>query len=72
MSIQLTSQQQQSLDSQTVGPARVIDPRTNTAYVLVPEADYEAMRELLEEEKRREAIHAVALQNAIGRMEENP
>ncbi len=72
MSIQLTPQQQQALDTQTGGPPRVIDPRTNTTYILVPEMDYEAVRELLEDERRQQAIHAVALRNAAGRMNEAP
>lgn len=72
MSIQLTPQQQQALDTREDGPPRVIDPRTNTAYILVPEVDYEAVRQLLEDERRQQAIHAVALRNAAGRMNEFP
>ena len=72
MSIQLTPQQQQALDAQEDSPLRVIDPRTNTTYILVPEVDYEAVRELLEDERRQQAIHAVALRNAAGRMDEAP
>jgi PHD/YefM family antitoxin component YafN of YafNO toxin-antitoxin module len=72
MSIQLTPQQQQALDTQKDGPARVIDPRTNPAYILVPEMDYESIRELLEDERRQQAIHAVALRNAAGRMDDTP
>ena len=72
MSIQLTPQQQQALDTQEGGPPRVIDPRTNTTYILVPEVDYETVRELLEDERRQQAIHAVALRNAAGRMDEAP
>jgi len=72
MSIQLTPQQQQALDTQKDSPPRVLDPRTNTTYVLVPEVDYEAFRELLEEERRQQAIHEVALRNAAGRMDEAP
>ena len=54
MSIQLTPQQQQALDAQGGGhPRPVIDPRTNAAYVLVPEGDYDAVRELLDEERRQ-------------------
>ena len=67
MSIQLTPQQQQALDIQETSLPRVVDPRTNTAYVLVREADYAAIQELLEEEHQQE-IHAVALRNAAGRM----
>ena len=72
MDIQLTPQQQQALDTQEEGLPRVVDPRTNTAYILVPEMDYETIRELLEDERRQQAIHAVALRNAMGRMNDVP
>lgn len=72
MDIQLTSQQQQTLDTQAEGLLRVIDPRTNSAYILVPETDYETIRELLDDERRQQAIQAVALRNAMGRMNEEP
>ncbi len=72
MDIQLTPQQQQALDTQENSPLRAIDPRTHTAYVLVPEGDYEAIRELFEDERRRQAIHTVALRNAAGRMNDEP
>ena len=72
MDIQLTPQQQQALDTQAEGPKRIIDPRTNATYILVPETDYESIRELLEEEHRQQALHAVALRNAVGRMNEAP
>ena len=72
MSIQLTPQQQKVLDSQEDDPPRVIDPRTNTSYILLREADYESIRELLEDERRQQAIHAVALRNAAGRIDDTP
>jgi hypothetical protein len=72
MSIQLTPQQQKVLDSQEDTPPRVIDPRTNTSYILLREADYESIRELLEDERRQQAIHAVALRNAAGRIDDTP
>jgi hypothetical protein len=72
MSIQLTPQQQKALDTQKDSPTRVIDPRNNTTYVLVPEVDYETIRELLEDERRQQAIHAVALRNAAGRIDDTP
>ncbi|HEV3256652.1 MAG TPA: hypothetical protein VG013_07235 [Gemmataceae bacterium] len=71
MSIQLTLQQQQALDTQGGELPRLIDPRTNAAYVLVAEADYEAVREILDDERRQRAIRAVALRNAADRLEEN-
>lgn len=72
MSIHLTPEQQEALDSRRGGPRRVLDPRTRTAYVLVPEQEYEVMREALEEERREEAIHALALRNAADRLHEIP
>jgi len=72
MAIQLTPQQQQILDTQGIDVLRVVDPRTNEAYVLVAEGEYESVRELLEEERQRQAIHAVALRNATGRIEDLP
>jgi hypothetical protein len=72
MSIQLTPQQQQALDTQKDSPPRIVDPRTNTTYILVPEVDYDSIRELLEDERRQQAIHVVALRNAAGRMNDTP
>ena len=72
MSIQLAPHQQQSLDADRDRPTRAIDPRTNAAYVLVPEADYEVVRELLQEEQRQRALHEIGLRNAAGRMDESP
>ena len=72
MEIQLTPQQQLAVDTAQQGPPRLIDPRTHAAYVLVLEADYEAMREFIDEERQRHGIHTVALQNAAGLMDELP
>ncbi len=71
MSIELTPEQQEALDHQAQAP-RVIDPRTRKAYVLVPESEYEIMRQVLEDERREQAIHAVALRNAADRLDEVP
>jgi PHD/YefM family antitoxin component YafN of YafNO toxin-antitoxin module len=72
MSIELTPQQLQVLDGGQVGVPRVVDPRNNTSYVLVSEAEYEAIRDVLEDERRQRAIRRVALRNAIGRMSDTP
>ena len=69
--IELTPEQQRALDNHGKNPQRVVDPRTHIAYVLVPENEYEMMRELLEDERREEAIHAVALRNAAERLNES-
>jgi len=72
VSIELTEQQQQTLDAFGKTPPRVIDPRTSDAYVLIPAAEYEAVREALEDERQQRAIRAVALRNAVGRLGEEP
>ena len=72
MSIELTPQQQKALDTKEESPPRVIDPRTNITYILLPEVDYESIRELLQEERRQQVIHAVALRNADGRIDDTP
>jgi hypothetical protein len=72
MSIELTPQQQQALDTEEGGLLRIVDPRNNAAYVLVNEVDYEAMRDAIEEERCERAIRAIGLRNAAGRMGEAP
>ena len=72
MSIELTAQQQQALDTERNELPRLVDPRSNAVYVLVPEGEYETIREVLDDERRRQAIHVVALRNAVGRMDDCP
>ncbi len=55
---------------QTFDRPRVVDPRTNEVYVLVSEADFESVQDLLEEERRLRTIHAIGRRNAAGRMED--
>ncbi len=72
MKIELTAQQLYELDAGGGTVPRVIDPRNNAAYVLVSEADYETVRDILEEEQRQSSIRATAVRNAIGRMDDTP
>jgi hypothetical protein len=72
MTIELTAQQQQALDTGRVEPLRIVDPRTNSVYVLLPLQEYENIREIAEDERRQKAIHAVAVRNALRRMDEEP
>lgn len=72
MDIQLTPQQQQAISAEALHSTRVIDPRNNTAYVLVPEAEYRLVQDALAEERRREIIHATAVRNAAGRLDDTP
>ncbi len=72
MPIELTKQQQQSLDTAAEVPPRVVDPRTSASYVLIPAGDYEAVREVLDDERRQQTLRRIALKNAMGRMSEEP
>ncbi len=71
MSIELTEPQQRALDAEG-GAARVVDPRTNTHYVLVPVRETEDAREVLDDERRQAAVRRVGRRNAVGRMEGEP
>lgn len=71
-SIELTEQQQRQLAVASEQPPRVVDPTTKNVYVLLRAEEYESIRDMLEEGRERSAIHAVALRNAVGRMDETP
>lgn len=60
------------LDTGGSDVVRFLDPRTNAAYVLVPDADFERVSEFLREERLRHAIGTVGLRNAAARMDEEP
>jgi hypothetical protein len=53
MSIPLSDELRQALDAQPDEPLRLVDPRTNAAYVLLPADVYERVKGLLEEEDER-------------------
>jgi hypothetical protein len=67
MNIPLTPQQLQALSAQEGELPRLIDPRDNTPYVLLRELEYEAVREIIEDERQQRGLRAVALRNAAGR-----
>lgn len=70
MTIDLSEEQRQALASNNEEPLHVSDPSTGASYVLVPAEEYETVREILEDERQRKAVSAVALQNAERRMME--
>lgn len=72
MAIRLTEQQQRALDSTEAQPPQVVDPRTNAAYVLIPLPEYEAVREIVEDERQQRGIRIAALRNAARRIDEAP
>lgn len=70
MAIRLTEQQQHALDSTGADPPQVVDPRNNAAYVLIPLTEYDAVREIVGDERRQRAIRGVALRNAERHVDE--
>jgi hypothetical protein len=70
MNIPLTPQQQHELDTRAGELPRVVDTRTNAVYVLLPEPEYEALRENLEKERRKQGILAAGPRNSPGRLDE--
>jgi len=72
MAIRLTEQQQRALDATEALPPQVVDPRTNAAYVLIPLPEYEAVREIVEDERQQRGIRIAALRNAGRRIDEAP
>lgn len=65
MAIELTIHQQRLLDASQEQPPHIVDPRNQTAYVLIRSDEYELLRVLLEEERVQHAIHRIARRNAI-------
>lgn len=47
---ELSPELQQALDTQAEAPPRLVDPRTNKAYVLVAAEQYERVKALLEQD----------------------
>jgi hypothetical protein len=72
MVIELTERQQQELDSQRGTRARVIDPRTNLEYLLIPLEDVSEIEELIRDDADQRAIRRVGLRNAAGRAGDEP
>lgn len=65
MMIELTTHQQRLLDANHGELAQFVDPRSQTAYVLIPTDEYELLRAIMEEERVQKAIHRIALRNAL-------
>ncbi len=54
------------MDAAGANPPRVVDPRNNAEYVLVPLTEYEEVRKIVEDERRQQAIRAPAVIHGIG------
>jgi len=72
MIIPLTEKEQEAVDAAGQQPPHLVDPRSQTEYVLIPIKDYETVREILEDENRQKIIHGIGLRNAANRMNEEP
>ena len=55
--IELTLEQRQIVAQQEEIPPRVVDPDTDTTYILIREEVYAQMKALLEEEKGEQFLH---------------
>lgn len=71
MTLQLTSQQQQAIDSHVGETLVIVDPRSDVAYYLVPAEDYESVQEILDDERTQKAIRDYAFKQAARRLQEN-
>jgi hypothetical protein len=75
MSIELTEEMRQAMAANPLEPLRLIDPRRNLSYVLLPAAIYDQFKELLEEaedQALQKAVREAGLRSAIQWMKENP
>lgn len=64
MVIELTERQQQELDSQRGTRPRVVNPRTNHEYILIPLSDVSDIDELIRDDADQRAIRRISLRNA--------
>jgi len=72
MTLQLTDQQIDEITTAGTGMARVHDPRSKRDYVLVPQDEYDRLRELLDDDLEQEAIRKMALRGAVLREQSEP
>jgi hypothetical protein len=72
MSVALSQEQQQAIDQSPEHLLCLTDPRTSAAYVLMPAAQYESVRDVLEDERLQRTVRQVALRNAAARAGEEP
>ncbi len=62
---QLSPELQQALDTQADSPPRVIDPRTNRAYVLLAAEQYERIKALLEQDDDLSQTYPAQMESAM-------
>jgi len=66
MTIELMTEQQRQIDAATGGPTEVIDSRGQRRYMLVPEDEYDALRD----DRDQAALRQTSLQNLASRLQE--
>lgn len=69
--IELTEEQRQEI-REAGEPFYLTDPDTKQEYVLLRAESYAKVRDILEEERTRQAIAKVARRNAAGRIQDEP
>jgi PHD/YefM family antitoxin component YafN of YafNO toxin-antitoxin module len=75
MGVELTTSQQQALDAHNDEPVRIVDPRNQKVYVLVPAEEFARAQEALDELEDRAvqgAVTEAARRTAAKWMKENP
>jgi len=65
MTPRLTDEQRQALEASPEAPVRVVDERTNTAYVLVRADVYERIKALLEEDYDLSDTYPAQMESAL-------
>jgi len=70
MTIQLTETQAETLRHETASPVSVVDPHTNALWYLVSATEYQAIQEILDDERQQKAIRTVGFRNAAQRLRE--
>lgn len=65
MTPELNQELQQAIDAQPGTPARVIDPRTKKAYVLVAAEHYERIKGLLEQDDDLSTTYPAQIESAM-------
>ena len=68
----LSPERQQALDQSAGHLLYVTDPRTSTAYLLIPADQYESVREVLEDDHLQQAVRSAGMRNAVSLAGEEP
>jgi hypothetical protein len=70
MPIELTKEQQDQLDRETIRPAAIRDPRSNLSYVLLPVDQYEQMIEIVDDDLEQRSLRRAAARSLASRLDD--